>query len=141
MELIHQDKPDLLRIILQHYTINKTASSSSTHDTNSPLHLAAILGREECMTVVVAQETNLSFEDFFVLSAATKTKKQQHQQLSKLLLSRNNNQETPLHIACAHARVDLVEIFLSSIGTTTCMTTLPSARRCLETFKTTDPPI
>jgi len=56
MELIHQDKPDLLRIILQHYTINKTASSSSTHDTNSPLHLAAILGREECMTLILTKQ-------------------------------------------------------------------------------------
>ena len=43
---------------------------------------------------------------------------------SKVLSARNNLGQTPLHVACQEGRVDLVEMYLSVIGSTSCFSVL-----------------
>jgi hypothetical protein len=44
--------------------------------------------------------------------------KAQQQYLAKLLLTKNNEAQTPLHVACQHGRIELVETFLATCSST-----------------------
>eukprot|EP00980_Cylindrotheca_fusiformis_P020315 scaffold7344_cov145-Cylindrotheca_fusiformis.AAC.13 len=142
---VEYDKPHLLRIVkkhtisyLSHYNMSKQETRKQQ---TTALMLAAALGHTECLSLLVStQERNsniISSRDQrgnnvfhyccrgegdesslrLLLKDLSGGAKWKQQQLSRSLLAKNDSQKTPLHTACEHGRVDLVEAFLSICST------------------------
>jgi ankyrin repeat protein len=137
---VQHNRPHLLQIILSHSADignpsdrkNKEGNTKKVSNQVGPLMLAAELGHEECLSLLLLKQ-DLSSKDAWgnnvfhyccrgegdesilrlllkQISGGTKGKQQQQ---SKLLLAKNDLLQTPLHIACEQGRVDLVETFLA----------------------------
>jgi ankyrin repeat protein len=143
---VEQDKPHLLRIVLKNincfvYCRDKPSKQESKKEQITPLMVAADLGHSECLMLLLSkQERNsntISTRDGngdnmfhyccsgqgdesvlrLLLKELSGGAKWKQQQLSKTILAKNNHQKTPLHIACEHGRVELIETFLYSCST------------------------
>jgi hypothetical protein len=144
---VEQDKPHLLRIVLKNVNCfscrDKPSKQESKKQQITPLMVAAELGHSECLLLLLSkQERNsntISTRDRngnnvfhyccngqgdesvlrLLLKELSGGAKWKQQQLSKTLLANNNYQKTPLHIACEHGQVELIETFLSICSTAT----------------------
>ena len=142
--------PDLLLVAMRHLNSAHTGAASEKHSRSSSsivqevaraLMLAARLGGEHCVSIILAtwdnpmslftiadnmgcgvfhhcchREGNLAVLRilFCHIAGATKSK---HQQLYKALTMRNALSQTALHLSCEYSRVDFVEVFLEMCST------------------------
>lgn len=133
---INHTKPHLLHIIVSSIGGIDVGMFASQRN---PLMQAAELGHEECLSVLLTNHRRgadglLALKDqngdnvfhyccrgegnestlrlLFKVVAGSAKGKQQH--LSKLVLTRNEQLRTPLHVASKAGRVDFVEVFLTS---------------------------
>jgi hypothetical protein len=129
-----RDRPRILRTILS------LGGGSCIY--SNILMQATELGHEECVSILLSKQdqgTILLFDKDqhgnnalhyccrgrgkesllrLLLQQVTGTTKGKQQQLAKLVSAKNDNLQTPFHVACGSGRVDFVEIFLSICGST-----------------------
>lgn len=137
---VHLDRPRMLRILLGNPRLlttvsavdcikNVSPSPSSSSGYSAPLLMAAELGREECLQILLLSGSSV------VLSRDTEGNNVLHcscrgdapastlrlilqvagnSLLPKLWTTKNFRGQTPLHCICQHGRVDLLEEVLST---------------------------
>ncbi|KAL3943685.1 MAG: hypothetical protein SGBAC_002229 [Bacillariaceae sp.] len=138
---VEQDKPHLLRITLRHVRTSAYSRRIKKLETPesqvSPLMIAADLGQNQCLAILLSDEerhtSSLSSRDLYgnnvfhyccrgrtdegslriLLKELSNGSKWKQQVLSKLLLLRNKEGKTSLHVACEKGREDIVRTFLS----------------------------
>ena len=132
---VMQCNPNLLRTIV---SIAGGIPVIDTSERPTPLMLASERGNEECLSILLSKQDRgmdmLFAKDGFgnnvlhyacrgsgsesllrlLLKHITGNAKGKQQNLSKVILSKNDNLETPLHVACRYNRVDFVDILLKT---------------------------
>lgn len=153
---VKHNKPQLLQVILS--AMGDLEIESLLSQPN-PLMQAAEMGHEECLSILLASQDRgpiglLSLKDGngdnvlhyccrgvgnestlrLLLKQVAGSSKGKQQQLSKIVLARNEQLQTPLHVASQSGRVDFVEVFL-----TTCSSFLLSKLLAMEDHKKQTP--